>query len=398
MLLVSFFSFIEGLVLGYLGMYFFLPLLFLFLHLVSSFFSRRQPPQTDTVHSDYACIVTAYEETGQIPMVVESLLKMDSTSFHVYVVADKCDVSGLHFPDSRVTILRPPQTLSSNTKSHFYAIDHFIRPHNRLAIIDSDNLVDAGFLLAVESYFTQGFEAVQGVRKAKNLNTVIAGLDGARDLFYHFYDGKLLFGLGSSATLSGSGMAFSVDLYEDCLRNLPIEGAGFDKVLQYEVVRRNKRIAFAENAVVYDEKTAQADQLVKQRARWINTWFRYFGFGFNLLAKGLLALQRNQILFGIILLRPPLFIFLGLGAILTCLGFWVGDGLAVWGLVAMAAFVFAFFISLVLQQAEKRIWKSLVGVPLFVFYQVLSLLKVRKANRHSVATKHFYDSPPPPQP
>jgi hypothetical protein len=47
-----------------------------------------------------------------------------------------------------------------------------------------------------------GFAAVQGERKAKNLDTTYACLDAARDIYYHFYDGKLLFHIGSSATLA----------------------------------------------------------------------------------------------------------------------------------------------------------------------------------------------------
>jgi hypothetical protein len=89
---------------------------------------------------DYAIIVTAYEQVDSIPNVIASILKLNYTNFIVYVIADKCDVSALSFDDDRVVILRPPETLASNTRSHFYAIHNFKRPHTRLTIIDSDNL------------------------------------------------------------------------------------------------------------------------------------------------------------------------------------------------------------------------------------------------------------------
>jgi cellulose synthase/poly-beta-1,6-N-acetylglucosamine synthase-like glycosyltransferase len=95
------------------------------------------------------------------------------------------------------------------------------------------------------------------------------------------------------ATLDGSGMAFTTSLYKDCLTNLEISGAGFDKILQKDA-ERGYRIAFAEKAIVYDEKTSQSDQLVKQRARWLNTWFQYFYFAFKDLYKGILKLNWNQ--------------------------------------------------------------------------------------------------------
>lgn len=227
----------------------------------------------NSIEADFAVIVTAYEQTDTLPPVVESILKLDYKNYLIYIVADKCDVTTLKFADDRVVVLRPPETLASNTGSHFYAIRNFKRAHERLVIIDSDNLVDLQLLNQLNLYFDAGFQAVQGLRKAKNLETTYACLDAARDIYYHFYDGEVLFNLGSSATLSGSGMAFKTSLYRECLEKLDITGAGFDKVLQKEIVSRGLRIAFNENAVVYDEKTSRSDQLVKQRARWINTWW-----------------------------------------------------------------------------------------------------------------------------
>jgi cellulose synthase/poly-beta-1,6-N-acetylglucosamine synthase-like glycosyltransferase len=91
-------------------------------------------------------------------------------------------------------------------------------------------------------------------------------------------------------------MAFTIGLFRECLENKEIRGAGFDKVLQYEIVKRKHRIAFAENAIVYDEKTSASDQLVKQRSRWINTWFKYFSNGFKLLLKGLQNFNLQSVL------------------------------------------------------------------------------------------------------
>jgi cellulose synthase/poly-beta-1,6-N-acetylglucosamine synthase-like glycosyltransferase len=341
---------------------------------------------------DYAIIVTAYEETSMIPSVVQSLLKLNYSNYIIYIVADKCDVSSLHFDDPRVVLLRPEHTLASNTASHFHAINHFKRPHERLTIIDSDNLVEPGYLNQLNIFFNHGFHAVQGVRAPKNLNTTLACLDAARDIYYHFYDGKVLFRCGSSATLAGSGMAFTTSVYKECLEDLNIQGAGFDKVLQYELVRRKYRIAFAENAIVYDEKTTQSDQLVKQRARWIYTWFRYFGFGFNLLVRGKTNFNRNQFLFGLILLRPPLFIFLLLSVCCMIINLFVFPLLSLVWLLGLIAFTGGFIIALRHANTDKRIYHSLVNAPKFMFYQVLSLLKVKKANKYSVATSHYHET------
>ena len=341
--------------------------------------------------ADYAIIVTAYEQTHTIPAAVASLLKLNYSNYIIYVVADKCDVSHLHFTDERVVILRPEQTLGSNTRSHFYAIEHFKRAHDRLTIIDSDNLADPQYLNELNACFEKGYSAVQGTRKAKNTDTVFSSLDAARDMYYHFYDGEVLFEIGSSATLAGSGMAFTVDLYKRCLEQLDITGAGFDKVLQYEIVDRGYRIAFAKNAIVYDEKTSRSDQLVKQRARWINTWFRYFNFGFKLIGRGIISRNWNQFLFGFVLLRPPLFLFIIFSGMFMITNIWLSPVVTLIWLCGFLFFIADFFIAIAHSNPDKRIYRSFLSIPRFMFLQVLSLLKVRRANNYSVATNHYYN-------
>jgi len=354
---------------------------------------KKRPSATKLVsdtQADYAVIVTAYEQTHTLPPVIESLLQLQYSNYLIYIVADKCDVSNLNFNNDKVIVLRPPETLASNTKSHFYAIEHFQRLHDRLTIIDSDNLVKPDYLLELNKLFDRGYIAVQGERKAKNLNTTFACLDAARDIYYHFYDGKVLFQIGSSATLAGSGMAFTVDLYKECLASLTISGAGFDKVLQKEIVLRKHQIAFTDLAVVYDEKTAESDQLVKQRARWINTWFKYSKFGIHILGKGLLGGNFNQSIFGLILLRPPLFIFLLLSILFAAINLFINPLFTIIWLVGLLLFVFGFAIALWSSEVDERIWKSLINIPTFIFFQVRSLMKAKNANKHSVATKHSF--------
>ncbi len=357
-----------------------------------SLFKRSNAAEREIIEADYAIIVTAYEQVTHIPEVVKSILNLNYGRYLIYIVADKCDVSELNFDDERVIILRPETTLASNTRSHFYAIRNFKRDHERLTIIDSDNLVDPEYLNELNKFFAQGFKAVQGVREAKNLNTTYACLDAARDIYYHFYDGKILFKAGSSATLAGSGMAFTTKLYRECLEHRDITGAGFDKVLQAEIVGRDIRIAFAEKAIVFDEKTSHTDQLVNQRSRWINTWFKYFTLGFKMIGKGVSNFSRNQFLFGFILLRPPLFIFLLISVVFLIANVFISwAGVALW-MAGFLIFVAGFYMALVKSETDKRIYQSLVNIPKFIFYQVLSLLKARTANQRSVATKHFHNS------
>lgn len=339
---------------------------------------------------DYAVIVTAYGEIGLLPAVIQSILQCNYRNYLVYIVADNCDVTGLQFSDPRIILLNPPQVLASNTRSHLYAVERFARAHEVVTIVDSDNLLHKEYFNELNLKFDEGYQAVQGLRAPKNLEGTIACLDAARDLYYHFYDGKVLFEIGSSATLAGSGMAFEASVYRDFLLANNISGAGFDKVLQAWLLTHKYRIAFSEEAVIYDEKTSKSDQLVQQRSRWINTWFKYFSLGFSILASGIQDLSKNRTIFGLVLLRPPLFIFLLGSVICILLNVLLGlySEVIVW-IIAFALFIASFAIALIHAQADARIYRSLVQIPRFVLYQVISLLNVRKANKISVATKHF---------
>ena len=74
-----------------------------------------------------------------MPPVIESILSLKYNNYLIYIVADNCDISNLKFNDNRVIILRPPETLASNTRSHFYAINHFLCSKILgIAIIDSN--------------------------------------------------------------------------------------------------------------------------------------------------------------------------------------------------------------------------------------------------------------------
>jgi glycosyltransferase involved in cell wall biosynthesis/cellulose synthase/poly-beta-1,6-N-acetylglucosamine synthase-like glycosyltransferase len=371
-----------------IGIHLILPLILYILHFFRHKFTFAAVSKKE---HDYAIIVTAYEQTTLLPAVVNSILKLNYNNYLVYIVADNCDITGLNFNDEKVILLRPQEILSSNTKSHFYAINNFKRAHDYLTIIDSDNLVDPEYLNQLNVFFNEGFIAVQGVRQAKNLNTNYACLDEAGDMYYRFIDRKLLFEVGSSASLAGSGMAFTTEFYRECLEFLNIEGAGFDKVLQMEILNRKQRIAFAEAAVVYDEKTSKSGQLVNQRARWINTWFKYAGKGVSLMIRGLTALNWNQFVCGLVFSRPPLFIIVVLtGACILADIFFMPGMLIFWGLSALSFFL-VFFIALNHFKAQRVIYSSLFKVPVFIFLQVISLFKAKKANKISTATVHYYE-------
>src|SRR5215203_2076188 len=62
---------------------------------------QRKPFLTDR-NFEFAFIVTAHQEAQLILPIVDSILKQTYPHFYVYVVADDCDLTGIHFTDDRV--------------------------------------------------------------------------------------------------------------------------------------------------------------------------------------------------------------------------------------------------------------------------------------------------------
>ena len=107
--------------------------------------------------------------------------------------------------------------------------------------------------------------------------------------------------------------------------------------------------------------------------------------------RGLIRLNWCKFLFGLMYLRPPLFLIALASFILLVINLFISSFLVYCWLIAFTLFFTALLIALIHSKAESKIYRSLAGIPLFIYYQLLSLLKVRKANKISVATQHYHN-------
>jgi hypothetical protein len=64
---------------------------------------------------------------------------------------------------------------------------------------------------------------------------------------------------------------------------------------------------------------------------------------------------------------------------------------ALYWVFAIAVFFTFVFGAMSHFKADEKIYRSLKNAPLFIYFQLLALLKVRKANKISVATEHYYE-------
>lgn len=346
-------------------------------------------------YAGFACVITAYKEKEFAFLLVDSLLKQDYEHYHIYLVADRCTPEDEDMQHSRLSIIYPDQPLDSKVSSLELAMKH-IDPetYGFTLVFDPDNLGHPELLTQLNAYARLGFRAMQARRTAKNLNTAYACLDAASETYYHITQRLAPFCLGSSATIAGSGMAIDTRLYKHMLEETSrsfAEGeviVAEDKILQNELIKAGYIIAYADKALVYDEKVASGAQVQRQRTRWINSWFGYFGQALSLAFLGIRNVSSNAFLFGMMISTPPLFLLGLAGVMLSLLSILFTPQASVYMSAATLLFFINFVASLAAARADRRIWKALVLIPWFVIRQLMAMLNLRQANSSFMETAH----------
>lgn len=360
--------------------------------LVSLLRKRVEVPLANNQLS-FACIITAYKEFDIALPQVDSILKQEYQNFHIYLVADNCIKPNSIPNHEKLSILFPEEALNGKVLSIKHAINQFVTKHDAILILDSDNLLHNKVLLKLNNYLNYGYIAVQAQRTAKNLDTTIAALDAMSELYYNYTQRYVAFKIGSSATIAGSGMAVKTDFFNLYINRLFEEGKQFeiaeDKLLQMMLIQQNNRIAYCREAIVFDEKVTSGSQVQRQRTRWIRSWFQHWKSAIMLLFNGIININWNMTYFGLMLSFPPQFILIfglvGVGVI----GLLINNIIFYIALSSLSVFVLQFLVAIKLSYAPKSIWKALPKIPIFIWRQVLAVLKIKTTSRTDfMATTH----------
>lgn len=344
--------------------------------------------------SDFACIITVYKEVDIAWPLVRSLLAQDYPHFHLYLVADNVSAIDVPMEDARLTVLQTAAPLHSKVASVQYILTRMKAQHSHVAIFDPDNLVPRHFLAALDKYHHAGYPAVQGKRIAKNMDSTYAALDAMGEYFYDYTVRKVPFSLGSSSVIAGSGMSVRRDLYEHAialemeeLKRLGVVVAE-DKALQLLLVNKGHRIAYAPEAVIFDEKVASFEQVSRQRSRWLNSYFRHSLEVIKTFFSGLAKMDWNRLWFAVTTFMPPLFILVFASGLLLLVFLLLKPALSLILGLSLVGFAGGFILILLMNRTPSQVMQALPKVPLFIMGQVAGLLKIQKANKDFLATSH----------
>lgn len=366
-----------------------LPIISLLIHFL---FTRKRKlsggkyPILNEKNYDFAAIVTAHQDTKFIKPLVDSFLKQRYLNFIVYIVADDCDTTDLDFKSNYIKILKPETPFHAKIKSIKLAVDNFERAHDVLIVFDSDNLIHPDYLYNLNNYFRCGFKAVQTHMLSKNTDTVYAKLDSIGHIYNTFVERQTRMEIGLSSSILGLGIAIDTELYKKVLYKDTL--GGFDKKLQADLIDNTKQVAFAKDAIVYDEKVNDGTTLEKQRTRWIYTYFKYFTVNCKLFYIGLRQLNFNKLFFAFTTLRPPLFITIATTLLFLIIGLFVNIWLALFWFSLILIYTISFITIILTQSMQKGMGQALLYIPAIVFRQVKAFFKIKKAGKDFLKTEH----------
>lgn len=357
---------------------------------------KKKETGHQTKSYDFGLIITAYKNVDISIPLVESLLQQSGQNFVVYLVADACHVDTFPIEDKRLVVLNPRPSLNLKVKSIIHAVDHFQRPHDFIGIFDADNLAHPDFLKEIQQLCNSGYQVVQGQRTAKNLNSLYACADATGEFYKNYIERYLPFRLGSSAVISGSGMVVEAGLYKAYLQSPEIQQGQQlykrmlqeDKILQNFLLRQNIKIAYAWDAIVYDEKVTTADAVSTQRSRWLYSYFQNIPNVLGLFRRSFLNRSFNQFWFALITISPPLFILVFATILLAMAGLFIQPGLTLLLVISLGLFFGNILLTLYLSKVPPAIWRVIWGLPLFVWQQIKGLFKMFNPDKNFKPTEH----------
>jgi cellulose synthase/poly-beta-1,6-N-acetylglucosamine synthase-like glycosyltransferase len=222
-----------------------------------------------------AVLIAASNEAEVIGRTVTAMMQQryPRAGFEVFVVADNCQDETAAIARRAGATVYERFSETNRTKGRALCwLWSYVRQfgYGSVVVVDADNEADEGFLAALAAELGRGFAAVQGIRRAKNNPTDgTAGLDGLTELCTHRIGAAGRQRLGLNGPLMGSGVGYSTTLFDELISDIG-DTVVEDCEWQAKLAIRGTKIRWTARAVVYDEKTARAEAMGKQRDRWMS--------------------------------------------------------------------------------------------------------------------------------
>lgn len=371
--------------------------LYILLFSIASLFYKQKQYADDGNIKKIAVLIPGYKEDEVIVEVAKAALLQEypSAQYDVVIIADSFqDETILALKALPIIVIEVSFEKSTKSKALNKAMSTLENHYDIAVVLDADNIMADDFLKKINAAIEQGFTAVQGHRTAKNTNNSWAILDAISEEINNniFRKGHRVLGLSSA--IIGSGMAFQYNYFKTLMASATAVG-GFDKEIELKMLKEGHTIVYLNDAIVFDEKIQKAEVFGNQRRRWLSAQLHYF-------KKDILNACKHLVLKGnvdyfdkaIQFIQPPRILLLG--AVILCsvsfvlLNYWLDNPKAYskYWVVLLIACVLSFVFSVPKSFYNRKTLKALMSLPKGMLMMLLSLLKIKGANKTFIHTQH----------
>lgn len=223
----------------------------------------------------FALVIAAHNEELVIGHIIDSLLKQNYPRdlYDIFVIADNCSDKTSKIAGKCGAIVYKRFNTKDIGKGYalewmFSKIYKMKEKYDVISVFDADNLVSCNYLLEMNKQLCKGHKVIQGYIDSKN------PFDSWITCSYSiaFWMANRIFQLpryylGLSCGLCGTG--FCIDM--QVLKKVGWGATCLTEDLEFtmKLALNNMKVAWANNAVVYDEKPLTLKQSWHQRKRWM---------------------------------------------------------------------------------------------------------------------------------
>ncbi len=370
--------------------------LYLIFFALAGFRSTKRSQTEASKYRKICVLLPAYkEDVVIIDSGLDAIAHRYKGEHDVCVIADKLQPETIQtLRENGVKVAEVKFEKSTKGKALWTALSTLPKDVYDIAIVlDADNLMGKEFLNQINLAFEGGYRVVQGHRTAKNIDTPFAMLDACNEEINNHIFRKGHRSVGLSSALIGSGMAFEYNYLIELLDGIG-DTVGEDKEIDFRILKAGVKIEYLNDALVYDEKIANASVFQTQRTRWIATQIeflrKYFKEGFILLVKEGNLEFFDKVIQTILL---PRILLMGVLSLFTLLSVFIpfGPGPIFW-LITWIVAATALLIAVPKRLYTKDLFRAILRLPLAFVSMALALLRIKRANKSFMHTPHTSNS------
>jgi len=267
----------------------------------------------------FALVIAAHNEELVIAHIIDSLKLQNYPKelYDIFVVADNCtdNTSKIASEHGAIVYNRKNNELKGKgfaLEWMFEKIFHMETNYDAISIFDADNIVSSNYLAEMNKQLCKGHKVVQGYIDSKNPfdSWITCSYSIAFWLSNRIFQLPRYY-LGLSCGLCGTGF---------CVETTVLKKIGWgatclteDLEFTMKLALNDMKVAWAHNAVVYDEKPLTLKQSWNQRKRWMQGHADCASRFLSALFKKAIK-EQNLVAFdcALYLFQPIRFIFIGL--------------------------------------------------------------------------------------